>query len=559
MVTAIAGKLDKNSPNSTSSDYDCMEPFWRLVDNIMGGINTMRMAGEEYLPKFPDEEDTQYRARLAAVKFTNIYRDIIENITGRPFQEETKLVDGASDQMKAISEDIDGKGNNLNVFAQTTFFSGINNAIDWILIDYPKVRNSGDLTVADEKRAGLRPFWVQIPARDMLMVQTARIGAIEEVVYARFIQRQKIRAGYGEVEIAQVKIMERERIEIIDEITGHVTVTYGQAQYQVFEAKQTVLGRNVTVGSNDRIDWVEIDQGPITIGVIPLVPFLTGRRKGTSWDLFPPMKDVADAQLEHYQAESNLKMAEAMSCFPMLTGNGVKPPTDSKGKPAPLPYGPRTVLYAPPAEIEGQQPSWAWLEISASSLAFLAKQIDKIEEQMREMGRQPLIAKSSGSLTAATAESVAQKSNSAVKQWALQLKDSLEWAWHYTALWLKSVEEVEVFVFTDFSVTADGDMATLQTMRTGGDLSQDTLWAEAQRRGVLSPNFDGDEEKKLIAEEAPSPVDVNNQRAAMGLPPLPVDPLNPNDPANKPPVPGGPQPPPVKKPVTPPAKVPVPA
>ena len=71
--------------------------------------------------------------------------------------------------------------------------------------------------------------------------------------------------------------------------------------------------------------WVQAKEGLISIGVIPMVPFITGRRKGASWTFHPPMKAALEAQLELFIRQSALKFAETMACFPMLSANGVTP------------------------------------------------------------------------------------------------------------------------------------------------------------------------------------------------------------------------------------------
>jgi hypothetical protein len=82
----------------------------------------------------------------------------------------------------------------------------------------------------------------------------------------------------------------------------------------------------------------------VTVGFIPLVPFRTGRRYGTTWKVDPPLRDLAYMQIEEFQQESNLKTIKELTAFPMLTGNGVNPPTD-QGQ---ITIGPHKVLFAPP-------------------------------------------------------------------------------------------------------------------------------------------------------------------------------------------------------------------
>src|SRR5690349_10318580 len=128
------------TPMTTSSDYDAMRPYWNLVDNILGGAETMRAAGPDagwraavtttsrtgarasvgenpYLPKFPNEDPADYRYRVANAPFTNIFADVLSGLAAKPFAEEVQLADGAPDKIKALCEDIDGRGNNLHRFA----------------------------------------------------------------------------------------------------------------------------------------------------------------------------------------------------------------------------------------------------------------------------------------------------------------------------------------------------------------------------------------------------------------------------------------------------------
>ena len=121
-------------PDRPSCDYEHMEPKWRLTGHLLDGAEAVRGAAQAYLPKFESETDPQYRGRLEHAKFTNLYGDIASNLAAKPFSEETTLLDDAGERYKALAEDIDGRGNNLHVFASNTFFHGLNYGVDWILV-----------------------------------------------------------------------------------------------------------------------------------------------------------------------------------------------------------------------------------------------------------------------------------------------------------------------------------------------------------------------------------------------------------------------------------------
>jgi hypothetical protein len=227
---------------ATSADYKAMLGYWTKVAAIRGGVDAMRKAGAAYLPQFPNESDPNYDYRLANSKFTDIYSDIVENLASKPFSKEVTLAnDTVPEAIKVVTEDIDGGGNHLHVFADTVFFNGIHNAIDWILVDYPTVPEGA--TLADEKRIGARPYWVNIPATDMLWVESKVINGKEQFTYAKIYEPVTQRESTGtEQRIDRVRILLR------DELEGG---QYGPARYEIWE-KATTNNAGWTL-----IDWCD--------------------------------------------------------------------------------------------------------------------------------------------------------------------------------------------------------------------------------------------------------------------------------------------------------------
>lgn len=507
---------DQFNPAETSSDYKAMLPYWEMVDTILEGAQAMRDAGEKYLPKFPQEDREDYAYRRKNAKFTNIYADIVENLAAKPFAEEVGLAEDADERFRALAEDIDGRGNNLHVFAASTFYRGINNAIDWILVDFTRAtpREDGQpLSMDDEARQRLRPYWVHIPARRMLAVYSDVVAGQEVFVHARIREDIVRRKGSDEETIPRVRVLNREPITN----TAGAVVGYGLATYAVWEQRAQQPG--------DAAVWRVVESGPLTIGEIALAPFITGRRKEGAWRFRPPMRDCAFLQVEHYQQETALKSIKELTAFPMLAANGVQPAMGADQKPLPVPVGPKSVLYAPPFSGEStSHGEWTFIEPTAASLKFLADDVKRTEDQLRELGRQPLTAQT-GNLTVVTTAFAAQKGNSAVQAWALNLKDALEQAFVFTAKWLRIDEDSapSVKVFSDFDIGLNDDKGpeTLTNMRSSGpngqpDISQRTLWSEMQRRGVLAGDFDADKEEQALLDEMPDDDSDEDLGAAAG-------------------------------------------
>jgi hypothetical protein len=469
----------KRSPDSAA-----MLDYWDQTDTIVDGIKAMRKAGEKYLPKFADETDEEYGFRRQNTKLTNVYRDIVEGLASKPFEEEVSLVTTSKTkeaktippQITDFIEDVDGSGNNLTGFASGTFFNGINSAIDWIFVDYPTADPTRVRSVADAKAAGIRPFWSRVLGRNVFEAKTAMIGGREVLTYIRIFEPGKP---------DHVRVFER---------SGDV-VTW---KLYVKTDRPAPSGKTM---------FVIEDEGVISIGVIPLEPFMTGRRDGRTFRLFPAMQDAADLQIELYQQESGLKHIKTAAAYPMLAGNGISPPLDATGKPTKLAVGPNKVLYSKP-DASGKVGSWAYVEPSATTMTFLAGDVKETIANLREVGRQPLTAQS-GNVTVITSAVAAGKARTAVGAWALTLKNALENALVLTCKWLgidDSTYSPEVNVYTEFDDFADGnaDLTELGAARGRHDISLETYWSELKRRKTLSPEFDADKEKLRLLDELPA-------------------------------------------------------
>jgi hypothetical protein len=465
----------KRSPDSAA-----MLEYWDLTDALTDGIEAVRLGGEKFLPRFTDEDDIAYRQRLAQTKMTNVYNDGIDSLSAKPFEEEIELIveDGKTlpEAIEGFQEDVDGSGNNLTVFASHTFRNGINSAVDWIFVDHPpidaKVRN-----MADYKKAGIRPYWSHVLGRNILDPRSKVINGKETLTYIRIFEP-------GPVD--HIRVFTRDD-------TGGVT-------WELFEKRND--WRDQGAGQTQ---FHSIETGRVTIGVIPLVPFVTGRRDGRGWKLFPAMRNAADLQIEMYLQESALKWNKMLGAYSMLAGNGVKPPLGPDGKPAKLLAGPGRVIYSPP-DGNGNSGSWEWIQPSAEIMKFLAEDVKDTASQLRELIRQPLTAQS-GNLTVITTAYAAGKAKSAVKAWAFGLKDALENAMVMTRDFMgikKDEYDPVVSVYVEFDEFMDGkDLESLDADRDRLDISQETLWEEKKRRGVYSAEFTADREKKRLLAELP--------------------------------------------------------
>jgi hypothetical protein len=462
-----------------------MLPYWWKVHALVKGKAAVIEAREDFLPKFPEETEANYDNRLANAKYTNVYRDVLEGLATKPFEAMVTLIKTDEKviptELEEFVSNVDGSYTNLTVFSALTFFNGINDAISWIFIDHPEIPENlkgRPISRAEAKQYKLSPYWTHVLAKNVLEVQTKVIGSQNVVNYIRIYEPSV--DGLND----RVRVFERSDDNV---------VTW--KLYRTVPTAQTID------------DYAIIEkEGTLSIKVIPLVPFITGRRDGNSWYFFPPMADAADLQVTLYQNETGLEYIKTLACYPMLAANGLKPPMSEDGKTVKkVSVGPMQVLYAP-MDGNGKNGEWKFIEPTANSMEFLQKNIDKTKQDLRELGRQPLTALSS-QLTTVTTSIAAGKGRSAVSAWALTLKDSLENALKISLMYMGNVDyDPEVNVYTGFDNVdgTDADIQELGSARERGDISRETYWGELKRRKVLSPEFNSVEEAKRLLSEVPS-------------------------------------------------------
>jgi hypothetical protein len=488
-------------------DSEWMLEYWDLSDDLVAGYKALKAAGQKYLTKFRHEDQADYNERLEFTKFTNVYRDIIESLSSKPFEEQISLVEGEGENKKTIPQQItdfvqnvDGASNSMTVFSALTMFNAINSAIDWIYVDYPKVDTEVVRTQQDLIDRGIRPFWTHVLGRNVLEAKSEVIDGAETLIKMRILE-----PGMPN----HVRVFER--------------IMTTEPPFAKPVAKVVwALFRELPADSGPR-RYVKVDEGTITIGVIPLVPVITGRRNGRSFKVDPAMVDAADVSIQLYQQESGLKFAKTMTAYPMLAANGIKAPRGPDGKVLPLAVGPNRVLYGEP-DGAGNSGSWGYVQPDAATLTFLKEDIKQTMDQLRELGRQPLTAQS-GNLTVVTTQVAASKSRSACALWAGALEDALENALKITCMWLNIKKEtydpdVNVYKeFDDFSGDQAGEISALQAMRTARDLSYKNYIKELKRRKVLRADLDPDQNTEELLEETPTDlVDDPNETDDKGKP-----------------------------------------
>ncbi len=473
MSTPAPKTADVNTP---SLAYQDMERARKLPRALMGGTAAMRDAGREYLPQEPAESAQNYENRLSRSVLYNVYGQAVTDLTGKVFSKPVHPKDDVPKDIKSWLENVDLAGNDLNAFANKVFgdaFLGVS----YILVDYPRVATGG--TLAEERKTGARPYCVHIPCQNLIGWKSARVGGVETLTQVRIRETSVEEDGeWGEKTVTRVRVLDLKPVE-----GGGV-----RCHFTVWEPTKDAKGSE---------DWKINSKlsGVMSIGFIPFVPVYTKRTDFMAGK--PPLADLADLNCLHWQKWSDANQIEHVASVPILFFTGFTP-TES-GTPAVSEVSASKMLTDTNSEA-----NLRYVEHSGAAISSNRESLKDLEDRMAKAALDPMVTRP-GNVTATATSVDTAKASCPLQAWAWGLQDSLELALQYTGAWVgKSPDECGgVNVNSDFGLSiTDMTLAELTQAYQAGLLSRQTIWAELQRRGRLSDDFDAEEEMDRIMTEA---------------------------------------------------------
>src|SRR5215831_10896662 len=263
-----------NQPDFKNSAYMTMAPGWTIVDDVVGGTMMMRRRARTYLPQELAEPTPKYESRLNRSVFFNTYVRIRDALVGMIFKTNPELMD-IPPAMADDIENIDLAGTHFDVFAKELFMDSFEGHV-FILVDMQSGLPEGS-TLADEKAAGLRPYWVKYHASQAL---NWRVGDVEgETVLTQITFEEKTLEPsglFGEVEVTRYRVFRLESSQVTWELYRRVSME-GSTESQI------VLDQSGTLS---------IDRIPVVV--------VYGNRVGPLQSS-PPLLDLAYLNIAHWQ------------------------------------------------------------------------------------------------------------------------------------------------------------------------------------------------------------------------------------------------------------------
>lgn len=442
----------------------------------------MRAAREQYLQRWPQEDQASYDYRLQTSTLFNAFSRTINNMASKPFSEPMRWSE-IDPVVEGWFDNIDLQGRNLQTFSLEVFEGGLTYGLTHVLVDYPKTTADDGTplapTLADERIMGVRPYFVHIKP-------SAVLGWISDKVN-------------GAETLTQVRILE------------HVSIPDGQYGTKVVEQVRLLTPGAWEVHRQDPTskEWVKADEGLTSLDYIPLVTFYTNRTgfmQGT-----PPLGDLADLNVQHWNSSSDQYSILHTARVPILAISGIDDTT-------------KIVVGAKAALILPVGATAEWVEHTGAAIEAGRDSLKDLEEQMRTMGAELLVAQP-GDMTATQSSIDTAQAQCQLAGMAEAFEDVLDAAVDIAAEWVGLGDQGDIDIFDDFAAApvqgaaVQPFVAALVTLVASDMLSKESAFGELQRYGVLNPDADWETEAEKISAAAPV---LLGTPMALGKPVVPV-------------------------------------
>lgn len=435
------------------------------VRTLRGGVEAMRKAGKKYLPKEERETEDDYKDRLSRSWLFPALDKAVEDAADQIFAREITLGEDVPSEIEELSENITADGRNLNEFAREVLEDGLEAGISFVFVDAPRIDE--EMTRAQQAERNFRPYMTMVRAEDVLGWKTVTNGSVTQLSQIRFIETV---GEDGEDEFSQEP---QDQIRVLDLDESGVRV---RLYRKVKEA------------------WTLHDEFFVDVPEITVVPFYA-ERKGF-FKATPPYETLADLNIAHWQSASDQRNILHKARVPLPFFKGVE--VDK------IETGPNGAIVTNSPDADGK-----WIEISGASISAGRDDLKDLEQRMQVLGIQLLMPKPGGGTATGEALDTA-KASTPLAAYANALKDTLEKAFEFMALYMGIEGGGSLSVNTDFGVHLLGqaDLQFILNARNTGQISHETFIKECVRRGILMGDIDADDEQEKLEAEIPEPQDL---------------------------------------------------
>lgn len=486
-------------------EYEDNLAKWERVRDCLGGEDSIKAAGQRYVPKLDSQSETEYEAYVMRGMFYNATARTLSGYEGMIFRMDpavhVPLKGALADVFSEFISDVDMMGTTIASYSRR------------VVNDVAAVGRAGtliDWREAPEDRA----FVAFYPAESILNWRQQRINGRMTLTLLT-LREKAVRAD------SQDEFVE----EVIDQIRVLRLVQTGENvwQYQV-EIWQLLPDPDGSQDAKKKWQQTEISV-PMRKGQsLSQIPFVFhGPTSALSTVERSPMEDIVVANVDHFRVNVDFKHGLHFTALPTAWVSGFPASTELK-------VGSRTAWVT-----ETLGATAGFLEFKGQGLETFERALDRIERLLTVLGSRLLESQKRVS-ESAEALSIRQAGESSIlgnlsKAVSASLTDVLRWVywWHSTASVAHPSDVTEqqavLKLNTDFETAhlTGKEIEQLVAAWLGRAISHDTLLYNFKQGEMLPPGRTIEEEMKLIVNKPPPPPPAPAPVSGSGKPaPMPA-------------------------------------
>jgi len=461
------------------ADYELYEDYWKRARDTYGGQKKVQAAGETYLPKLDNQSATQYESYKMRARFLNAVRRTVDGLTGMVFRKEPIVESNGIDGFLA---DVALQNQSFVDYAQQVINEVLLVAGGGTLVEHPI--QAEVITVAQAEQMNMRPLFKFYAVENVINWRYKTINNIPTLV--EVVLKEKYQNDSGEQ-----KELTRNLLIDIDGVYKQIVTKPDDAVKPIEEIIPLMNGK--------------------TMEFIPFVFHNT--RTGIKYEM-PPLTDLVDTNIHHYQIEADHMHGLRYVALPTPYVTGCSGPEENANNEDGTPVkqmslGPSEIWF-----IANELAKVGMLEFTGTGLAAIREQLSRVESHMAQLGARVLMPEELIGKETATKSIISAKSETSLLSRIVNVTSSqLTTALRYASMWMDKtdLEKYKVTLNTDFlpvSMTS-ADLTALVGSWVSGAISHETLFDNLKKGDIIAGDADFNSERKKIEDQMPPSSDLS--------------------------------------------------
>lgn len=455
--------MEKDLPTIEHEEYQETCQDRETWEHVIGGTRELREHATSLLPQFPLEHKDDYQVRCDTATFHNVTGKTREVLCGLAFQKPITLSDDVPPEIVKLCENIDNRGNHLDVFARNVFEDSFDG---WsvILVDCPTAKVSD---LGEQKALGIRPYAVAYKACDVINwdYQINPVSRKRELSLIVLKETTSQKGGrFMRKDVTQYRVFYLEN---------------GRVFWQLWEEQE-----------NDKKEKVVVQIVEDTlIPKLNAIPCAAIGELGAK----PPLMDLAYTNIKYAQKESDYDTIIHKTCVPLPFVTNITAEELGQAK-----LG--GVMYCLP-----EKSTIGFAEVSGGSIAAARTNLEDLKVDMAWLGLQMLMPRPAGGSTATEYVGDMIQDTSALQVKATQAKDAIELTFSFMAQYMNLGNDAGGSIelgcsWQQMSLTTN-DIQALNTLVVDGNYPREAFLWYLERSGKLPPDMTADDAAEILDGE----------------------------------------------------------